>query len=76
MCRKGGISVEKKFDVGSVAVRMGRRVGREFLGDRQRDKGIRPRHRTERERDGDLTGEGRRSRESESRQKELTNSEG
>ena len=37
--------MEKKFDVGSVTVRMGRRVGGEFLGDRQRDEGVRPRHR-------------------------------
>jgi hypothetical protein len=37
--------VKKKFDVGSVTVRMGRRVGGEFLGDRQRDEGVRPRHR-------------------------------
>ncbi len=36
MCRKGGISVEKEFNIGSVTVRMGRRVGREFLGDKQR----------------------------------------
>ena len=34
MCRGGRVSVEKKFDVGSVTVRMGRRVGGEFLGDR------------------------------------------
>ena len=37
--------MEKKFNVGSVTVRMGRRVGGEFLGDRQRDEGVRPRHR-------------------------------
>ena len=37
--------MEKKFDVGSVTVRMGRRVGGEFLGDRQCDEGVRPRHR-------------------------------
>ena len=41
----GGVSVEKKFDVGSVTVRMGRRVGGEFLGDRKCDEGVRPRHR-------------------------------
>ena len=41
----GGVSVEKKFDVGSVTVRMGRRVGGEILGDRQCDEGVRPRHR-------------------------------
>ena len=34
-----------KFDVGSVTVRMGRRVGGEFLGDRKCDEGVRPRHR-------------------------------
>ena len=44
-CAGGGVAVEKKFDVGSVTVRMGRRVGGEFLGDRQRDEGVRPRHR-------------------------------
>ena len=44
-CRGGGVSVEKKFDVGSVTIRMGRGVGGEFLGDRQSDEGIRPRHR-------------------------------
>ena len=45
MCRGGGGAVEKKFDVGSVTVRMGRGVGGEFLEDRQRDEGVRPRHR-------------------------------
>ena len=45
MCRGGGVAVEKKFDVGSVTVRMGRRVGGEFLGDRKCDEGVRPRHR-------------------------------
>jgi hypothetical protein len=37
--------VEKKFNVGSVTSRMGRRVGGEFLGDKQSYEGIRPRHR-------------------------------
>ena len=37
--------MEKESDIGSVTVRVGRRVGREFLGDRQRDEGVRPRHR-------------------------------
>ena len=67
--------MEKESDIGSVTVRMGRRVGGEFLGDRQRDEGVRPRHR-EREGEGDLTGEGGRSRQSEFRQKGLTKSEG
>ena len=37
--------MEKKSDIGSVTVRMGRRVGREFLGDKQCNEGVRPRHR-------------------------------
>ena len=61
--RRGGEGLcWKKFDVGSVTVRMGRRVGGEFLGDRQRDEGSD--QDTEREREGDLTGEGGRSRQS------------
>ena len=45
VCRGGGISAESEFEVVSVAVRMGGRIGREFLGDKQGDEGIRPRHR-------------------------------
>ena len=41
----GGISAENELEVVSVAVRMGGRVGREFLRDKQCDEGIRPRHR-------------------------------
>ena len=41
----GGISAESELEVVSVAVRMGGRVGREFLRDKQCDEGIRPRHR-------------------------------
>jgi hypothetical protein len=63
-----------RFEVLSVAVRMGRRLGREVLGDRQRDDEIRPGHRS-REGRRFVTGEKGRSRESKSRQKGLTNSE-
>ena len=66
--------MEKESDIGSVTVRMGRRVGGEFLRDKQCDEGSD--QDTEREREGDLTGEGARSRQSESRQKGLTKSEG
>jgi hypothetical protein len=45
-CRWGGISAESEFEVVSVAVRMGGRIGREFLGDKQGDEGIRPIHRS------------------------------
>ena len=44
-CRGGRISAESELEVVSVAVRMGGRVGREFLRDKQCDEGIRPRHR-------------------------------
>ena len=44
-CRGGGNSAESEFEVVSIAVRMGGRIGREFLGDKQGDEGIRPRHR-------------------------------
>ena len=36
---------ESDTDIGSVTVRVGRRVGREFLRDKQCDEGVRPRHR-------------------------------
>ena len=38
--------MEKESDIGSVTVRVGRRVSREFLRDKQCDEGVRPRHRT------------------------------
>ena len=76
MCRGGGVSGVKKFNVGSVTVRMGRRVGgaEKFWGTDSVTRGLD--QDTEREREGDLTGERGRSRQSESRQKGLTNSEG
>ena len=37
--------MEKESDIGSVTVRVGRRVGREFLRDKQCDEGVRPRQR-------------------------------
>ena len=37
--------MEKESDIGSVTVRVGRRVGRECLRDRQCDEGVRPGHR-------------------------------
>ncbi len=70
----GGISSEKEFDILGVAVRKYRRVGRVFLEDGQCDEGVRPRPQSES--DGDLRGKRGRSRHSESRQTELTNSEG
>ena len=56
MCRNGGISVEKEFNIGSVTVRMGRRVCRELLGDKHRDEGVRPRHRARKGRRTDRRG--------------------
>jgi hypothetical protein len=44
-CRGVGVAVDKRFNGGSVTGRMGRRVGGEFLGDKQSYEGIRPRHR-------------------------------
>jgi len=45
ICREGRISPEKEFDVVSVAVWVGGRVGGELLRDRQCDEGVRPGHR-------------------------------